>query len=60
VRLGEKADVKGLAEEIMRMHPGLRKMQRSVRFSVNAEVVGPGKELREGDEVGVLPTVAGG
>jgi len=31
-----------------------------VRFSVNMEVAGETRSLREGDEVGVLPPVAGG
>ena len=56
----EGASVKELAEEIVRLHPGLKRLRSSVRFSVNMEVAGEGRTLRDGDEVGVLPPVAGG
>ena len=54
------SSVEGLAAEIFRLHPSLRKLGDSVKFSVNFDVVGNDAYLREGDEVGVLPPVAGG
>jgi molybdopterin converting factor small subunit len=60
LRVREGASLRELAEEIVKLHPGLQKLSSSVRFSVNMEVVGETRRLREGDEVGVLPPVAGG
>jgi molybdopterin converting factor subunit 1 len=50
----------GLASTIFRLHPALGKQRSSVKFSVNFEVVGSDVRLEDGDEVGVLPPVAGG
>ena len=47
-------------EEVVRLHPGLRGLRRSIRLSVNLEVVDGEVTLHDGDEVGVLPPVAGG
>ena len=58
--LGEGASLEDLAREIFLKHPALKRMERSVRFSVNLEVADGRSELRDGDEVGVLPPVAGG
>ncbi len=52
--------MRALAGEIMRRHPQLEKLKGSVRYSVNFEVVDEDGGLRDGDEVGVLPPVAGG
>jgi molybdopterin converting factor subunit 1 len=56
----EGTTVGRLAGEILRLHPALRKMRNSVKFSVNFDVVGADALLSDGDEVGVLPPVAGG
>lgn len=45
---------------VVRKHPGLRPMKGSVRLSVNQEVVELSAPVGDGDEVGVLPPVAGG
>jgi molybdopterin converting factor subunit 1 len=50
----------GLASTIFRLHPALGKQRSSVKFSVNFDVVGTDSQLKDGDEVGVLPPVAGG
>ncbi len=60
IQLGEGASVSSLAEEIISLHPLLKRIQRSVRYSVNLEVAKEDRALRDGDEVGVLPPVAGG
>lgn len=63
---GESVDVEDgstvddLSSELIRLHPPLRRLDRSVRYSVNLELVGRGTVLRESDVVGVLPPVAGG
>ena len=60
VTVKEGGTVKELATELTKMHPGLRSLEASVRFSLNSELVESSAPLREGDEVGVLPPVAGG
>ncbi|MDG6898613.1 MAG: MoaD/ThiS family protein [Nitrososphaerota archaeon] len=45
---------------IIKMHPGLGPMKGSVRLTVNKEVVAAAARVEPGDEVGVLPPVAGG
>ncbi len=49
-----------LAAEISHRHPPLEKFKDSLRYSLNLEVVDESSRLRDGDEVGVLPPVAGG
>jgi molybdopterin converting factor subunit 1 len=56
----EGSSVGRLASTIYRLHPALGKQKSSLKFSVNLDVVGAGRSLHEGDEVGVLPPVAGG
>ena len=58
--LADGTSVVDLSDELCRLHPALRKLARSVKFSVNLEVVEPGTVLHESDVVGVLPPVAGG
>ena len=52
--------VDGLAGIIVKLHPGLGRLKGSVRFSVNYVVVDGDEPLHDGDEVGVLPPIAGG
>lgn len=49
-----------LAREILRLHPSLEGVLTSARFSVNFGIVEGNSPLHDGDEVGVLPPVAGG
>ena len=49
-----------LRREIIKRHPGLLGVLDSARFSVNLEVTEGTVSLHEGDEVGVLPPMAGG
>jgi molybdopterin converting factor small subunit len=58
--LAEGSSVKDMAREIIRLHPSLKSIQRTVRYSVNFVVAEEGEPLHEGDEVGILPPVAGG
>ena len=47
-------------DRVVREHPGLLRARKSIRLSVNQEVVNPSARVRDGDELGVLPPVAGG
>lgn len=58
--LPEGSTISGLADMLVQMHPALTKMKGSIQFSVNFDVVGTDSALKDGDEVGVLPPVAGG
>ena len=60
VSLGEGASIGDLAGALLLKHPALKRMERSLRFAVNLEVADQGEGLSDGDEVGVLPPVAGG
>jgi len=60
IDVGSRATAGDVLNHIIREHPGLRPMKKSLRISVNSEVVGPSAVVREGDEIGVLPPVAGG
>lgn len=52
--------VEGVLGQLVSLHPALRALTRSLRLSVNQEVVEAGTRVKDGDEVGVLPPVAGG
>jgi molybdopterin converting factor subunit 1 len=41
-------------------HPGLRKLRQVIRVAVNQQVVDGVVDLRDGDEVALLPPVMGG
>ena len=60
LELREGASAGDLKEEILRLHPRMRKLAGSIRLAVNLEIVESGATLREADEVGVIPPVAGG
>lgn len=49
-----------LLETLVESHPRLRPLKPSIRLSVNQELVTTDAPLHDGDEVGVLPPVAGG
>lgn len=60
VNTGTKSTVAGVLDHLVTIHPELKVMRRSLRISVNQEVAEPGARINDGDEVGVLPPVAGG
>jgi len=49
-----------LLETLTASHPGLRPLKSSVRLSVNQVLAKADSALHDGDEVAVLPPVAGG
>ncbi len=60
VTIREGASVKDLSAALIQLHPGLGNLAGSARYSVNLELAEDGVRLHDGDEVGVLPPVAGG
>ncbi len=58
--LPEGSSIRALEGEILKLHPSLRALRKSIRYSINFKVVADGTPIQEGDEVGVLPPVAGG
>jgi sulfur-carrier protein len=52
--------VADLAKEVQRVHPRLKTLKNSAKFSVNLTIVDSDTILKNGDEVAVLPPVAGG
>ena len=60
MRLKEGSSVKDMAAEMLRMHPDLKDIEPTIRYSVNFEIAEENAPLRDGDEVAVLPPVAGG
>ena len=60
VCLPDGMTVAGLLDEVVRLHPSLKRLEPSIRASVNSQLVDGASVLFNGDEVGVLPPVAGG
>jgi len=54
------ATVAVLRDELFARHPALAAHARSLRFAVNGEYARDDLGLAEGDEVAVIPPVAGG
>ena len=49
-----------MAAEMLNRHPELRSIEPTITYSVNYEIAEGGALLHDGDEVAVLPPVAGG
>ena len=60
VTIPEGSRVGDLLRSLVAQHPGLGRLKDSVKFSINLSIVDQETALAEGDEVGVLPPVAGG
>ncbi len=58
--LAEPATVASLAELIFARHPKMGEAKKSIRFAVNEEYADLETPLGDGDEVAVIPPVAGG
>jgi MoaE-MoaD fusion protein len=54
------ATVEALVGQLAARHPALAPHLPRMRLAINGDIVGPGATLRPGDEVDVLPPVAGG
>lgn len=60
VQLDSSITAGELLDRIVESHPGLKPLRSSLRLSVNREVATDDLRVRDGDEVAVLPPVAGG
>jgi len=60
VTVEDGATAGGLLDSLVKAHQGLGPLKSSIRLSVNQQIVKAGARLRDGDEVAVLPPVAGG
>jgi len=60
MRLRDRSSVKEMAAEMLRLHPALKTIEPTFRYSVNFEIADDSAQLHDGDEVAVLPPVAGG
>lgn len=58
--LGPEATVGGLWDAIAERYPALAPLRRHLRLAVNLEYVGNDTPLADGDEVALIPPVAGG
>jgi len=58
--LGDGSSVKDMAAKMLKLHPALKTIAPTIRYSVNFELAEANAKLRDGDEVAVLPPVAGG
>ena len=60
MRLPEGSSIGDLASEMLLRHPALKEIEPTIRYSLNLEIAVSSARLHEGDEVAVLPPVAGG
>lgn len=60
VELTGAPDVSSLLDRLVELHGALEKRKSVLRFAVNREYVGVEGSLADGDEVAVIPPVAGG
>lgn len=58
--VADGAAVGDLPSRLAETFPKLRPLCANVAFAVNAEYAAPGRPLREGDEVALIPPVSGG
>ncbi len=60
VLLANPAFLQDLVSEVLKNHDDLDKMKITLQVAVNGEVVGTNVQLHHGDEIALLPPVAGG
>lgn len=60
IHIGREPTARVLLDTLVAIHPDLGPFQASVRVAVNHEVVTLTAKLKDGDEVAVLPPIAGG
>lgn len=52
--------VQEVISRIMETHPKLREMQQSTRIIVNGRITDENVLLKDGDQIAILPPIAGG
>jgi molybdopterin converting factor subunit 1 len=60
VRIPDKTSVQDLLSMIAKNNPGINPLMRSISVSVNYRIVSKDRLLNNGDEVALLPPIAGG
>jgi len=60
ISVADGATVDALFAALMTRYPGLEQWRPHLRFAVNNEYVAVDHQLREADEVAVIPPVSGG
>jgi MoaE-MoaD fusion protein len=60
VEVGEGLAVEDVYRVLCAKYPSLSGLDGSVRYAVNGEYTDPGHQVREGDEVALIPPVSGG
>jgi molybdopterin converting factor small subunit len=60
VPLDEGSSMGDLVRKLLSLHPALKSIEPTVRYSVNYVIEGESVSLHDGDEIAVLPPVAGG
>ncbi len=56
----DHSTIDSLLSTVSKNHPKLAAMKRSIRIAVNSQLAEPRTLLHDGDEVALLPPVAGG
>ena len=60
LRLPEHATLEDVIRHYEARHPRLKSMFPSIAMSINQEYANPDSQLKDGDEIGLLPPVSGG
>jgi len=58
--LSDHSTIEALLSTVSKNHPKLAAMKRSIKVAVNSQLAEPRTVLHDGDEVALLPPVAGG
>ncbi len=58
--LSDHSTIEALLSLASKNHPKLAAMKRSIKVAVNSQLAEPRTMLHDGDEVALLPPVAGG
>jgi len=60
LELADRATIADVADQVCRLHPSLAPLLDSCRWAQNFELATPTQPLADGDEIALLPPVAGG
>jgi len=60
IEVPEQTTLEDLFQVLLEHHPRLRNLRKSTLFAVNREFAESDLELKEGDEVALMPPVGGG
>jgi len=60
IEVPEQTTLEDLFQMLLEHHPRLRNLRKSTLFAVNREFAESDLELKEGDEVALMPPVGGG